>query len=422
MGVSRRRLGVLASLALLAIVAGGCRPDGGKEPDVDAGPTVEVSDADLKAVVDGNNAFALDLYKKLAEKEAGNILFSPYSISSALAMTYAGARGQTAEQMAKTMHFTLPPERFHPAVGMLDWKIRSADKGQGYEVRSANALWPQRGRQLVPEFLDITRQHYRAGVREVDYARDAEAARRTINGWVEERTKGRIGELLARENVGPATQMVLTNAICFDGEWEYPFVESETVSQRFDPAPGRSVNVPMMHHRTGKFRYHLGPEFHLAELPYRGGRAELLILLPAKRHGLQELEKSLTVEKLQVGIAKLSERVNELWLPRFEFRTRIQPATILSEMGMPVPFSDNADFSGITPNCPPITDIVHAAYVRVDERGTAAAAATAVAMAISLRLDPVIFRADQPFLLLIRHPGTGCLLFVARVSEPSNGQ
>jgi serpin B len=369
----------------------------------------------LKALADGNNAFAIDLYKQVAAKQDGNLILSPYSVSSALAMTYAGARGETAEQMKKTLHFSLPSEKLHPAFGGVTDSLQTAGKKRRYELNIANALWAQQGLEFVPEFRDITGKSYSAGVREVNFG-DREAARGTINRWVEEQTRDKIKDLLQPNDITGNVRLVLTNAIYFKGEWKHQFKKERTFDGDFETAPGVKVKVPMMRHSEIKLRTCKTETWQLLELPYAGERLSMVVLLPNKRCGLREVESRLTTAELEQALAQLGEQKLDVYLPRFQFKSRFELRQPLIDLGMPVAFSDGADFSGITPGGGlRIKDVIHGGSVEVDEVGTVAAAATAVVMDESARPS---FRADHPFLFLIRDAKSGNVLFLGRVTDP----
>lgn len=376
---------------------------------------LEVPPEDLKPLVDGNTRFAVELYKKLAETD-GNIVVSPYSISSALAMTYAGARGQTAEEMRNTLHFALPPDRLHPAFGGTTRWLASAGGRKPNELGIANALWAQKGLGFVPEFLDITGQSYGAGLREVDFATDPGGSRQTINRWVEEWTRDRIKDLLTEKDITSRVRLVLTNAIYFKGEWKHQFDKQRTFDGDFETAPGVKVKVPMMRRSEMKLRASQSGPWRMLELPYAGDRLAMVVLLPAKRGGLKEAESRLTAAEFQQGLDRLAETEIDVFLPRFKFTSRFELGHTLSEMGMPTAFSDAADFSGITPGGGlHIKDVIHGGSVEVDEVGTVAAAATHVIMEESAKPE---FHADQPFLFLIRDTRAGNILFLGRVADP----
>jgi len=380
-------------------------------------------------VKSGNNAFALDLYGKLSEQE-GNLFFSPYSISTALAMTYAGARGNTAAQMAEVMHFNLPQEWLHPAFGtlILYLQVRQQQEG-GYELAVANALWGQKGYPWLNEFLELTRENYGAGLRlqEVDFAGDTEGARQTINDWVEEETREKILELLQEGDINVETALVLTNAIYFKGDWASRFKENRTRPGPFTLSDGSKVEVPMMH-QTEEFGYMETDGLQALELPYAGEELSMLVLLPREIEGLAELEESLTVVKLDEWLGALREREVDVYLPRFKMVSRFELSEVLKALGMTDAFDpQNADFTGMM--APRdiegplwISMVIHKAFVDVNEEGTEAAAATAVIMqGLDGPEEPAIFRADHPFLFLIRDNASGSILFMGRVIDPVQG-
>jgi serpin B len=373
---------------------------------------------ELKALVQGNNAFAFDLYARLSQKK-GNVVFSPYSISNALAMTYAGARGQTAEEMAKVLHFTLGQERLHPAFAELVADLYKDGKGRPYHLHVANSLWGQKGYPFLDGFLELTRKNYRAGLKEVDFERVPEEARHTVNRWVEEQTRDKIKELLLSGDVTPSTRLVLTNAIYFKATWQTPFPKDQTRDAVFAVAPGEKPSVPMMRQPEGMFRYFAGDNFQWLELPYKGGQLSLVVLLPHKQGRLAGLEKALTASAIQRGVDKLQLRLGEVALPRFQATLRVSLGEDLKQMGMPLAFSRGADFSGIaSAENLRLTGVIHKAFIDVDEVGTEASAATAVVAAGTKSIRPFSFRADHPFLFLIRDTQTGSILFLGRVTDP----
>ncbi len=373
--------------------------------------------ADEEAVVRGNNEFAFDLYRRLARKE-GNLVFSPYSISTALAMTYAGARGETADEMAKVLHFTLGRERLHPAFGATAERLRGDGKPRPFLFLTANALWGQRGLGFRDEFLSLTRECYGAGLREVDFAGDAEGSRRSINRWVEEQTQKKILEILKPGDVGGSTRLVLTNALYLKATWEMPFDKKRTKEARFEVSPERHVAVPMMQAGMEIFNYFEGAEFGLLELPYKGRQLSMIVLLPRKKWGLPGVEKSLTAAGLAEAISKLHPHAGDVALPRFLARSRLLLNEELKALGMPKAFGEGADFSGIAGGRGlRVGLVVHDTFTDVDEVGTEAASATAVGLP-GLAVPTFSFRADHPFLFLIRERPTGNIFFIGRVADP----
>jgi len=257
-------------------------------------------------VVEGNNAFALELYARLRARE-GNLFLSPYSISTALAMTYAGARGNTEKQMAQVLHFALPQEKLHPAFKALIAATKADRRKDGLELHVANALWGQKGFAFLEPFLRVTRENYGAGLRTVDFKTQTEAARLTINRWVEEQTREKIKDLLQRGVLNADTRLVLTNAIYFLGDWQSPFEKRATRERPFTLLDGTVIKAPTMH-QTGHFAYAEADDVQVLEMPYKSGRAAMVILLPKKKDGLPALEKALSAEALAGWLKTLRMR------------------------------------------------------------------------------------------------------------------
>jgi serpin B len=369
------------------------------------------------AVVEGNTAFSVDLYTRLKD-QPGNLFFSPHSISTALAMTYAGARGETETQMARTLHFDLPQEALHPCFARLQKDLAGR---QGCELAIANRLWGQKGALFLDAFLGITRDHYGAGLEPLDFASDTEGSRKTINAWVETETRDRIKGLLKPKILSPNTQLVLTNAIYFKGKWRKEFEKKNTEVLPFFVSKDREVKAPLMAQK-GLFLYAEREDLQLLELPYVGDALSMVVLLPTEKNGLAALEAALTGDALKGWLAGLAPCGDvEVFLPRFKMTSDFSLGDTLAAMGMPLAFSGGADFSGMTGDRSLfISAVVHKAFVAVDEEGTEAAAATAVVMDCKCELPPSpTFRADHPFLFLIRDRGTGAVLFMGRVADPT---
>lgn len=390
---------------------------------------VEAPPGDLAQLVAGNNAFALDLYRALGqtnlpEQPSGNLFYSPYSLSSALAMTYAGARGATAQQMAQVLRFQLPADRLHPAFNSLDTQLAKRGQGaqgkdgKGFRLRNVNALWGQNGYTFLPAFLDTLAQNYGAGLRLLDFQK-TEEARQTINAWVERQTEDRIKDLIALGALDAATRLVLTNAIYFNAAWASPFEPAQTRDGPFNLADGSQVNVPMMH-KTDTYSYAQGDGYQAVELPYDQRELSMLILLPSAGP-LSAFEKSLDDKRVDGIVKSLQDKRLALSLPKWQFEASFQLAETLSKLGMRDAFMTGAaDFSGMdgTRNLY-IGQVIHKAFVAVDETGTEAAAATAVILPASgIAEAPLVVTIDRPFIFLIRDNATGAILFVGRVMKP----
>jgi len=385
----------------------------------------QVSETDLAPLVGGNSTFAFDLYQALRE-EADNLFYSPYSISLALAMTYAGARGETEQQMADTLHFTLSQNRLHPAFNSLDIELAKRGEGaegkdsEGFRLNIVNAIWGQKGFSFLPEFLDVLAENYGAGLRTLDFAGAPEDSRLIINDWVSDQTEGRIEDLIPQGLIDILTRLVLTNAIYFNAAWQYPFSEGATVDSQFYLLDGGEVTVPMMS-QTEAFGYAEGDDYQAVELLYDGGELSMVILLPREGH-FEAFEESLDAQRVSAIIGTLAQSQVALTMPKFEFESAFKMRETLMAMGMPVAFTGDADFSGMTGGRELfISQVVHKAFVSVDEAGTEAAAATAVIMKVTaLPTTPVEFRANNPFVFLIRDIETGSLLFMGRVLNLAN--
>lgn len=385
-------------------------------------PPAQATSADQVEAVKGSNAFAVDLYGQL-RRQPGNLFFSPESISTAFAMAYAGARGQTAAQMANVFHFTLPQDRLQPAMGALLAGMNAQHKS--YELRVADALWAQEDENFLPNYLKLLQNNYGAGFHRVDFRTAAEMVRGNINNWVAQQTNDKIKNLIGPGVLTPATRLVLTNAIYFKGDWGNPFEKTETKSEDFYLSQSHAVKKPMMH-RTGGYRYYEGGNFQELELPYSGGDLAMVVLLPKDRAGLSALEQEFTASTAAKWVDDLKPAAKViLTLPRFSMTQQFQLNGVLAKMGMAQAFSNAADFSGMTgkPGFT-ISAAIHKAYIDVNEKGTEAAAATstvmrATAMRRELPEPPIVFRADHPFLFLIRDTRSGSILFIGRVADPA---
>jgi serpin B len=378
--------------------------------------------ADVQTLVQGNNAFALDLYAHLRDHEA-NLFYSPYSISTALAMTYAGARGETAEQMARVLHFSLDSGRLHPAVAELIRDLQGHGLPRDYRLDVAQSLWGDARLAVRPEFASLIHTNYGARLRLMDFQHQPDEVRQRINQWVDERTNDKIKDLLHAGDLDGATRLVLVNAIYFKAAWQKPFAKIATQQDAVFHTGRKDVRAALMH-QAGEFNYAEGDSFQALELPYEDGELSMVVLLPRDNDGLGKVEKSLTAAKLHDCLHKRAMREVQVALPRFKLAARFDLGGELQAMGMPLAFSPAADFSGMsTGEKLMISKVVHQAFVEVDEAGTEAAAATAVGMKRLGLPDgaPVVFRADHPFLFLLRDNHTGSILFLGRVTNPSAG-
>jgi serpin B len=375
--------------------------------------------ADTAAVVAGNTRFALDLYRRLRAAD-GNLFFSPYSISTALAMTYAGAGGTTRQQMAETLHFMPDQQMLHPAFSSIQSQLKGEQEKGPIELSIANALWVERGFSLLETFTDLTGRYYEAALKNVDFKNDTEKSRLTINAWVEEQTKNKIQELIKPGVLDALTRLVLTNAIYFKGNWTHRFKQDRTKEEQFWTPPGTAVTVPMMNGQD-EFGYLEDETLQALDMPYAGDSLSMVVLLPRAVDGLKGLEDALSAEKLTARLDGIRKREVRVCLPKFTMTAQFELAKTLGAMGMPEAFSEAADFSGMTGRRDlTLSAVVHKAFVEVNEEGTEAAAATGVAMRLTAApAPPPLFRADHPFLFLIRHNPSGSILFMGRVTRPS---
>ncbi|MFC1947748.1 serpin family protein [Chloroflexota bacterium] len=420
-------ISILIMLSLVLPLAGctGTASAGLIESDKERIESPDVSSADETTLVDGNTAFALNLFQAL-KNEDGNVFYSPHSISLALAMTYAGARGETASQMADTLHFDLSQDNLHPALNYLDIELDKRGEGakgkddEGFRLNIVNAIWGQRDFTFLPEYLDTLAENYGAGLRVLDFVKETEKSRVIINDWVSDETEGRIQDLIPQGQLNAATRLVLTNAIYFNAAWQYPFEESLTSDSSFHLLNGQDVTVPMMR-QTELFGYTTGEGYKAVELQYDGGELSMIILLPNGGQ-YEPFEEQLTAEKANEIIDGLKYTQVALSMPKFEFESEFKMKDTLSAMGMPIAFGSGADFSGMTGGKDLYIDqVIHKAFVSVDEAGTEAAAATAVDMKLtSMPAEPVKVNVDHPFIFLIRDIKTGTILFIGRVLNPAD--
>ena len=423
-----KKMLVLASVAILIAALTACaQPVQGSvlQSDKPRVTSPDVPQTDLESLVSDNSAFALELYQRLRTEE-GNLFYSPYSMSLALAMTYAGAAGETEQQMAETLHFALPQSRLHPAFNSLALELAKRGEGaeskdgEGFRLNIVNTTWGQKDYKFLDSFLDVLAENYGAGLRIVDFIGAPEEARITINDWVSQQTEDKIKDLIPQGLINELTRLVLTNAIYFNAAWATPFSENATSGGAFRLLDGGEVTVPMMR-QTESFGYAEGDGYQAVELPYDGSELSMVILLP--EHGqFDNFEASLYLAKLNGILGVLGYREVSLTMPKFEFESELGLKITLSDMGMPLAFTPSADFSGMTGRPELfVTEVVHKAFVSVDEAGTEAAAATAVIVGLTAVPEtPVTVNIDRPFIFLIRDIETGVVLFLGRILNPAS--
>jgi serpin B len=381
---------------------------------------------DVATLVAGNNAFALDLYSKLAATTSGNLFFSPYSIRTALAMTYAGAHGRTAEQMRQVLHFALPDDRLHVAFAALAAELNKravVDNQPAYELTVANALWGQGGYAYNTDFLKLLQQDYSSELRQADFtsAQAVERARLDINQWVKERTHDKIADMLAPGILSGSTRLLLIDAIHFKATWAEQFNLDRTEKQPFYRGIGHGALAWLMFgYRTARAMEN--DDLQAIGLPYSGYGVSMVILLPRKMDSLPSLEKQLTIENLNRWMAKFQLYDAEVYLPKFTTQGNFKLKRVLGSMGVADAFDPNqSDFSGIAAaERLYVHDVIHKTFVGVNEEGTEATAATSSELAVAggVRHPSIRFRADHPFLFLIRDESTGAILFTGRLTDP----
>ena len=414
----------MIALSLLVSACGASGPSASiAKSDLVRITSPNVPPMDIQALVENNNAFAFDLYRSL-ETEEGNLIYSPYSISLALAMTYAGARAETESQMAQVLHF-LPQDQAHPAFNALDLQLAERGKAQSEEqtplqLSIANAVWAEQTYPFLQNFLDTIASNYGAGIRLVDFINQYEAARKEINDWVSDQTKEKIKDLIPEGMLGPDTRMTLVNAIYFKADWLRPFDANSTHDAPFHLLDNSEVMAPTMNQDTF-LPYAKGDGWQAIELAYQGETAAMDIIVPDQGR-FKEVESTLDEQNVSAILKSLQPTSVMLAIPKFQFESKFGLRDQLMALGMEDAFDpDTADFSGMTEKKDLyISAVVHKAFVAVDEKGTEAAAATAVIMdtAMAPILD-VTLTIDRPFIFLIRDVPTGQILFVGRVLNPA---
>ncbi len=365
----------------------------------------------------GNNQFTMELYHQL-RKEPVNMFYSPLSISSAFAMTYAGAKGETANQLKQTLHFGPNNENFHAQYANLN-KLLNKEKDH-LSLSLANAVWLQTGLEVQRDFSETITQHYGAGLKRTSFTDDPAGSQEKINQWVAEKTHDKINDLLPRSAIKRSTQMILVNALYFKGAWQTPFKKEQTKEDTFYVFEKCVTKAQMMNQKitTGYYEDKLA---HVVELPYKGGDVSFMLLVPKKRFDILSVEQHFDHDVYQEYLEKMQQTRVDLSMPKFKMSRTYSLAEPLQKLGMVLPFTSNADFSGMTDQTKLMIDkVLHKTYIDVNEEGTEAAAATAITMVkTSLVTNKAKVNADHPFLFLIKDNKTNAILFMGRIMDPN---
>jgi serine protease inhibitor len=376
------------------------------------------NNSDLNMLVKDNTIFALNLYQNLRESN-GNLFFSPHSISTVLSMAYAGAKGNTEVQMAKVLHYSLPQQTLHPTFALLNTQLKNKQPEGKIELNQANALWVHTDSKFLKEFLERLETNYESQPFEANFQTNQEAIRSHINAWVEDQTQQKIRDFIQPGAPDPSTRLLLVNAIYFKGDWVKQFDKRQTRMEPFWLTSEQSVEVSMMTQKS-LFHYAEDERAQILQLPYVGDDLSMVVLLPRQKGGLRELEKALTPKNLETWLEALKEREVQVFLPKFTMTSRFDLSRTLVAMGMADAFGHAADFSGMDgTKALYISAVIHQAFVEVSEQGTEAAAASGVSIGTKAFMQPPVFRADHPFVLIIHNHRPGSLLFLGRVSNPT---
>lgn len=414
-----------ALLSLLVSACGGSASANVAQSSLQRVTSPDVPSDDSQTLVDGNSTFALDIYQTLRAQD-GNLILSPFSMSLALAMTYAGSRGETESQMADTLHFDLPQGQLHPAFNALDQDLATrgkakSDEEEPLQLNVANAIWAEQTYPFLQEFLDLIASNYGAGIRLADFINQFESVRKEINDWVYDQTQEKIKDLLPEGVLSSDTRMVLVNAIYFKADWLSQFDAVDTYDAPFHLLDGTEITVKTMNQGTS-MPYYRGDGFQAVELPYAGDTAAMDIFVPDEGN-FEAFESSLNSDLFNETTNGLQPSSMMLSLPKFTFESSFNLSDTLKSMGMADAFdADKANFTGMTAeNDLFISNVIHKAFVAVDEEGTEAAAATAVIEDVtSAIMYDVTLTIDRPFILIIRDKISGQILFIGRVLDPSN--
>lgn len=374
----------------------------------------------IEKVTTANNQFAVDMYQQIngqPDQADDNVFFSPYSLSTAMAMLYAAAEGETKAQIQKTFHYPAPAI-LNPNSAALYNQFNKPNPD--YKLATVNDLWMQQGLTPTKSYIDTVQRYYSGQVTALDFEGSPDSARQTINKKIVEKTKQMIPELLPKGSIKSDTAVVLTNAVYFKGDWTLPFTAERTSAQPFYNAIGRASTVQMMQQQS-YFSYYEDKHIQVVQLPYKGDDLSMLVVLPKFNHKLamQQLTKSLSATKIKQWRSGLVRQEVDLQLPKFKLDARYQMKTLLADMGMPKAFNNGAEFNLYADGTPiKLDEVYHQAVVTVDEKGTeAAAAAGAVGMYVGMSY-PVEFKADHPFMFMIKDNKTDALLFLGQVNKP----
>jgi serpin B len=412
-GLARKRLSFSAFLALLfsPILIIGCP----------SATQMQVNTRNISDIVNGNNQFALDMFSKLGGQQQ-NVFFSPWSIYSAIAMAHEGAKGKTAKEMQQMMHF--PENDSQRELSFASAYDKFNEKEAGYMLSTANALWVEKEYPLLNNFASTIERYYHGTAKNVDFKGAPEETRLIINFWVEEKTNNKIKGLISQGSISPQAKLVITNAVYFNGKWVKSFDKNATRKKDFRTGDGRIIETLMMSSvgRESRFYYTETGDIQILELPYEGKRISMIILLP-KGDNISSLEKSLSLGRLAEWRKGLEEDRVDVYIPKFTLATKYYSmAKNFEDLGMQTAFTPGADFSGINgKNDLFIDEVIHQAFVDVNEQGTEAAGATSIGMKTSAMGAPrtPVFYADHPFVFLIQDIETGNILFMGMVSDPS---
>ena len=366
--------------------------------------------------VNASNRFALEYYKYINDTNS-NLIFSPYSVSTALSMLYEGAGGTTAEEIQEVFHYNVNTTQRLEENNQLR---ESLNNNRGTELNTANGLWVQTDYPILDEYHNRLTGFYGAEARQLNLAGEPEESRLIINDWVENKTNGKITNLFPERSFNDNTRLVLTNAVYFKGQWLYQFKQHETKQRPFYVTPNNTIQVDTMHLSNKKFNYVKNEEAQIIELPYRNSSLSMIVILPLNQT-LTEMESNITMEKMESWINSMGKQYVVIYLPKYGYETKCEMVQILSDMGMPTVFDPgSANLTGINPDGGLfVSKVIHQAFIEVDEEGTEAAAATGMIAELSASFGGEKFRADHPFMYLIMDKDTGAILFMGRVVDPS---